>query len=751
MAKLKKKQAATSRKSTAAALNHSVSAPAANLMMSNFYDNGNGGGNHQMASLVSALAAANPNIYLNPLLMNNPLIAAALLQQQQIAAAAAANTAASVAASSRTKSRSVSNEGAAAVSSTPISPAVSCPPPPASTGLKLVLKRQSGDKYEVKPSSSADSVVTSSSGRPKREAARRVKFVFNEYETDSDFSSPDKKRNKLNWSASMPAAVSPFAAAVVNPAFFNTAAAAPFRSFSSSLDSNSSQLLFQKPPRSRGRKADVAPPTLTTVNQNTAVDDEDDESEEDDEEDEEDYEPPVIPFHPSEIIRRNFSEKVKIVLHQPKVHLKTSRPFQIVLVESKSNIICTKALLYIHLFQSYTAQCITCLTCGDYLTIGEFSKHLHQGEDDDDEDFAERLKQTFKVLPYRGKDKLELNEDDLETWKLFGIRYAKFKQEHLARLKQQKEDEVQKQKLRSASLSKDEEERPGQFKNWDQVSEDRTFFMIDKSKLIYNEVVCSTHLSSSSRSSSKPAKSDRLSDHEDSDSDDTTDSGMDTDENETLTAVGAEMTPTRVATARTSMVDDLSLSEDESESKPLAPLVGDTSLKGGNIARTDTIETEILSTVDPSDQAIESLRLKAAAEATGVSQQRRLPSKHEKYVNFYDNMSQANLMYICDNEFTIIPDSYVDYINTKRQSNQRKIKLAETSHFQKIWLSMCLDLELECRRVPSTTSTSTSAGNSNRSVILSSNDSSTTTAAGDDSTVSSKSAPPPPLDNQAAD
>ena len=54
-----------------------------------------------------------------------------------------------------------------------------------SNSFKIVLKRQSGDKYEIKSTPLQDDTMLTQSldfgnRRPRREAAKRVKFSFNE-------------------------------------------------------------------------------------------------------------------------------------------------------------------------------------------------------------------------------------------------------------------------------------------------------------------------------------------------------------------------------------------------------------------------------------------------------------------------------------------------------------------------------------------------------------------------------------------
>jgi len=69
------------------------------------------------------------------------------------------------------------------------------------------------------------------------------------------------------------------------------------------------------------------------------------------------------------------------------------------------------------------------------------------------------------------------------------------------------------------------------------------------------------------------------------------------------------------------------------------------------------------------------------------------PSLLERYFNLYDNLTTDVLLYICDNEFTVIPDSYVLYINNKRAIAANELKLARSDRYQREWLQLSLDLE----------------------------------------------------------
>lgn len=71
----------------------------------------------------------------------------------------------------------------------------------------------------------------------------------------------------------------------------------------------------------------------------------------------------------------------------------------------------------------------------------------------------------------------------------------------------------------------------------------------------------------------------------------------------------------------------------------------------------------------------------------------RKPTILERYFNLYDNLTSDVLLYISDNSLTIIPDSYVLYINNKREINLKELKLAKTNYHHGKWLQQILDLE----------------------------------------------------------
>ena len=69
------------------------------------------------------------------------------------------------------------------------------------------------------------------------------------------------------------------------------------------------------------------------------------------------------------------------------------------------------------------------------------------------------------------------------------------------------------------------------------------------------------------------------------------------------------------------------------------------------------------------------------------------PTLKELYFNLYENLSKDKLFYLVDNQYTIIPDSYIIYINKKREIYFQQLKLANSTYYQKKWLNLSLDLE----------------------------------------------------------
>lgn len=186
----------------------------------------------------------------------------------------------------------------------------------------------------------------------------------------------------------------------------------------------------------------------------------DEENDNTDQQEEAKVENEQIPFEPSDLVEKDDELVAHILKNQPRVKITHSIPFPIALVEDKTNIVHTKALLLIHLYKSFSSPCIICVLCKCFFSINDFSKHFHLSEEDlfdedDEEDeethgnitddskpidaqkkthvnlnleqrrekkLAELRKKSFKILPYCLNKNNELNEDQLKIWKIFGER-----------------------------------------------------------------------------------------------------------------------------------------------------------------------------------------------------------------------------------------------------------------------------------------------------------------------------------------
>jgi len=76
-----------------------------------------------------------------------------------------------------------------------------------------------------------------------------------------------------------------------------------------------------------------------------------------------------------------------------------------------------------------------------------------------------------------------------------------------------------------------------------------------------------------------------------------------------------------------------------------------------------------------------------------LNKYKRKPTFIERFINLYDNLPKDILFYICDNEFTVVPISFLTYFNFKREINMQNIKLARTDYYRKLWFQMALDLD----------------------------------------------------------
>ena len=378
----------------------------------------------------------------------------------------------------RTESRSVSNDSSASnqnivvVDENSSSSSSTMP----KLGLKLVLKRHSGDKYEVKSNNNPNSTplsastsllnntpntdhLLSSSRRPKREAARKVKFTFSESEYDLD-DIPIRKKSRQSiqdQKTTMPVVSTNHILKQQNKKQPNINYKTTTNT-TTNINNNVKIVISES-------KVNTTPSLLTPtqpalVPQPTP--------------------PPPPPvqtkFERSDLVSCSIDDKIAIMKEQPFILIKQSKPFPIALVEDKTNVVYTKALLFLHLFKSYSSQCIYCPWCRLFLSVGEFSKHLHPEDLDEDDEVDEsssscselsssdneqdnenknkykkkqlkklnKLKQkSFKILPYctnlqqDGDDRL--SESDIQTWKTFGSRFAQFKSIRNEQQKKEKE------------------------------------------------------------------------------------------------------------------------------------------------------------------------------------------------------------------------------------------------------------------------------------------------------------------------
>ena len=332
------------------------------------------------------------------------------------------------------------------------------------------------------------------------------------------------------------------------------------------------------------------------------------------------------PFLESEIVKITAEEAVFIMSNQPTAVLNHSLPLHIALVEDQTNIVCTKAVLFIHLFKSFDSPCIGCPLCKSFLTTTEFSKHIHPDEDEEGDDDDQSHTKSYKILPYN-QDKL--SESDLSTWKLFGKRFGMFKQrkqQMLPVIKKLVPVEVKTSLLNSSLGNNTNENKKGaivenklkkiEFDDWD-YKENQTY-LLDHERFESDQLIV-----------------------------------VETPGHDNQVHYFYEQE------------ENLVLSEDED----------DTTKANKNIIKNnDSVEVEE--------------QIKAVDKRPIVK-----PTLTERYFNMYDNLSKDALLFICDNEFTIIPSSFIQYINNKREMNMRQLKVAQTSYHQTKWLQLSLDLE----------------------------------------------------------
>lgn len=514
-------------------------------------------------------------------------------------------------------------------------------------GLKLVLRRQSNNNYEItntsvnttslSSSSSSSTTVTSTaalniSTRPKREASRKVKFRFSDSEYEIDTPKPKKvKTSRTSSSSSSSTSITNTLPQVINT---NTTTTTTTTKFKQAVN----QPLVQSRP--------TTSPKLETK------------------------------FSSSEVVHASNEEKLKIYESQPLVLIEHSRPFPICLVEDKTDIVCTKAVLFIHLFQTYTAPCIGCPLCKSYLNITEFSKHIHpeddESDDDDDDDGRKRTRDDFddsgdvspkpaksyKILPYCLSG--DLSEADLKIWKLFSQRVSLFKQtanklKSHVNSKQQKV-EVEKEEEEERSINNKENIEPPknktpakenqEFNRWDYVNTTDKLYVLTDHSINSDQIV---YLNKNGDNYNKDVINNNVG---------------------------------RQNGYKRQLSDDLNLSEDEEEANQ--PQQTHQVVKSPQASK---------ALDEPMGKKIR--REPLASVENKHDEQLIRPSRDELYYNMYENSSKDKLFYIVDNQYTIIPDSYIYYVNKKREHYFQQLKLARSNYFQKKWLNLSLDLEFK--------------------------------------------------------
>ncbi len=352
----------------------------------------------------------------------------------------------------------------------------------------------------------------------------------------------------------------------------------------------------------------------------------------------------LISFDSKDIVESSFETRAIAYNSKAFVLIEHSKPFPICLVEDKTNIVYTKALLFIHLFQTFSSPCIVCPLCKNHLNVTEFSKHIHKDDEYDEEEESDQEyekkstdsdtqqeleKKSYKILPYITKNN-ELSEADLNTWKLFGKRFSQFKQESQIKLNESKQvitnqsvnvnnkkEEVEK------SREMLEPKEKAQFNDWDYVNTNEKMYMLTDKSIDLDQII---YLNKNGEENVANKENNIILNRQDS--------------------------------------DDLNLSESE-----------DTDDQDENLKS----KTKQLVVAEKHVDNVESHELKAQ-----VIKKELKPTVKELYFNLYDNASKDKLFYIVDNQYTIIPDSYIIFINRKREIYFQQLKLANSLYFQNL-------------------------------------------------------------------
>lgn len=409
---------------------------------------------------------------------------------------------------------------------------------------------------------------------------------------------------------------------------------------------------------------------------------------------------PETTFTRDDIYKASFLEKHEIIKLKPYVALYHSQGIPIALVENKTNFIQTKAVLFLHLFVSLSAGCIWCPLCVNHLSITEFSRHVHPEEGDDEEEdlpaMETKAQKTYKVLPYRIDNSQELSSDVLVTWKAFAKRFSEFKQTHVDKL------------VTSAVVEKKQKE----------VSERSSQETKEPAKFQAEKVANKKMDSENSPPLSPPLSPQSMRNLEKF-------NDWDYEDDERFLITSDRIAGDQVYEVQTDrpqeeihyfmeQQEDLLLSEDESDDKPESTEEGEAGFDHTkSLAQVMTIMNSPKLTTDYNNiepllndmvthvvdsfsfqKVKQQLRTKRLSyDESTVKMSCAKPPLLERYFNLYDNLTADVLLYICDNEFTVIPESYVLYINSKRAIVANELKLARSDHFQREWLQLSLDLE----------------------------------------------------------
>ena len=360
-------------------------------------------------------------------------------------------------------------------------------------------------------------------------------------------------------------------------------------------------------------------------------------------------EPEVISFDVDEIVPQTIEEKISIACKQPLVKINHSQPFPIALVEETTNVVFSKAVLLNHLYQSYSSPCILCPMCRKFLSVAEFSKHLHLAHEESEENVSNK---SFNILPYRTKS--AVTEYDMSTWKLFGKRYTEFKKERLLKRERQRTS----QKISSKNRNKENDGNSNKENNdylkaikslnWNYVSKDKSVFIINKILLENDQIV---NLNSDGLSSDNIL-------------------------NETAHSIKADELSKSKTVNKGEEEEDLVLSEDEDNVNEDEQLEVTNPNNNDEVKIVDdedvNIKYELNEDTKKKNVNNDYEKLSSSSSSSSIILNYNLPSIKSRYFNFYENLNYETLMYICDNQYTIIPTTYIEYIHCKCDNNATK-------------------------------------------------------------------------------